>query len=260
MYDRDPSLRQVNGHTSAKYGRLCVGGPGHQLHRQLPTAPLAAAKAITAVDARVLWTYMADTCVRVEYASAALRSAFGHTGAGYGRTGWPTTGPEIIQVLWLCVEGQPWADRVGSHLQVPDGEVAVCGRAEDAASEGGAPQLGAAFGEHILIRWLFRCCRSNSTRNGGRCTRRADDAVLGGPIRRLPLDSCSDPCYSSTVIMPRWRSTLRRCRPASSPHRQPVQPAVMVSSRYISLADAKHCSPACRKRDWRACHRADHDA
>ncbi|MET8850927.1 hypothetical protein [Amycolatopsis sp. NPDC004625] len=62
---------------------------------------------------------------------------------------------------------------------------------------------------------------------------RAEARVFGGPSHRIDLDSCNAPTNGSITITPRRRSTLSRCKPASSPHRQPVQAAVMTSSRAI---------------------------
>lgn len=86
VYDPDPALPQVNGHTGATYTDVQhVGGRvvGYTVHLQ--PAPLAAAidraRHEFPADAQVAWQERLDRCVKVEFHSATLTRAAGASGA-----------------------------------------------------------------------------------------------------------------------------------------------------------------------------------
>lgn len=87
VYNADPSLPTVNGHTGAKYTTVQPLG-GHVTNYTVNIAPasLAGAQAIIAAefppDTHILWTNRVGTCVQVEYASATIHTALGNTDVG----------------------------------------------------------------------------------------------------------------------------------------------------------------------------------
>jgi hypothetical protein len=86
VYDADPSLPQINGHTGAKYVAVQAAGRVTSYTINLHSAPLSSVESVVAgefpSDAHVLWTAKKDTCVQVEYASAMVHAAMGNTQVG----------------------------------------------------------------------------------------------------------------------------------------------------------------------------------
>jgi hypothetical protein len=86
VFDADPALPNVNGHTGAKYTAVDPGDRITSYDVNFLPLPLSAAKDLLGhefpADASVLWTQTANTCVQVEYTSPTLRSALGHNQPG----------------------------------------------------------------------------------------------------------------------------------------------------------------------------------
>lgn len=87
VYNPDPSLPKVNGHTGAKYTTVFpLGGRVTNYTVNFAPTSLEGAQAIIAgelpPDAHILWTNRVGTCVQVEYGSATVHAALGNTEVG----------------------------------------------------------------------------------------------------------------------------------------------------------------------------------
>lgn len=87
VYNSDPGLPQVNGHTGAKYttvdpqGGRVTSYTVNFLPASLPSAESLITREFP-TDTQVLWTQKFESCVQVEYSSPTLHKALGHTQPG----------------------------------------------------------------------------------------------------------------------------------------------------------------------------------